>query len=125
MTMLVVAGLLLLMSLFHSIIGERFVLGPLKRTENLPAMWGSQQIFFVTIQATWHLVSALWLGIAVTLVAFHIYPGMTAQAFLLVFAVLFGGLAVVPFLTGATKHKTWIVFGLIAVLLGWSAAVWT
>ena len=124
MTMLIVAGLLLLMSLFHSIIGERFVLGPLKRTENLPSMWGSQQLFFVTIQATWHLVSALWLGIAVTLVAFHIYPGLSAQAFLLVFAVLFSGLAAVPFLTRSTKHKTWIVFLLIAGLLGWSAFSW-
>ncbi len=124
MAMLIVAGLLVLMSVFHSIIGERFVLRPLKRSETLPTLWNSQHMMFVTIQATWHLVSVLWLGIAVCLVVFYKEPGMAAQAFLGIFALLFAGLALVPFLTKATKHKTWIVFLLIAVLLGWSALTW-
>ncbi|MEO1658025.1 MAG: hypothetical protein AAFR65_09905 [Pseudomonadota bacterium] len=124
MAMLVVAGLLVLMSLFHSIIGERFILGPLKRTENLPKLWDSEHLFFVTIQATWHLVSGLWIAIAATLVAYYLYPEKAAQAFLAVFAVHFVGLAVVPFLTGSTKHKTWIVFLAMAGLLGWSAYTW-
>ncbi|MEM6912367.1 MAG: hypothetical protein AAF511_00160 [Pseudomonadota bacterium] len=124
MAMLVVAGLLVFMSFFHTFIGERYILGPLKRTDNLPEIMNSQRLFFVTIQATWHLVSVLWLGVAAQLMSLYFYPDMAGRSFLIIFAVLFSGLAVTPFLINATQYKTWIAFALIGGLFTWSALTW-
>ena len=93
--MLILAAVLrIVMSVFHTVVGERFVLGPIKQVDNLPTMWGSSLYTFRTIQATWHLVSAL-------------------------FAVL----AIVPLVWDSGKHKSYIPFGLISAALLASAFV--
>ena len=116
--MLIAAAVLLIcLAGFHTIIGERFVLGPIKRADNLPKMWGSRQATFRTIQATWHLVSVLWLGLAAQLFTLQLAPEVSATSFLIVFGVIFGVLAIVPLVWNAGKHKTWLPFGAIAALL--------
>jgi uncharacterized Tic20 family protein len=115
--------LLTLMAAFHTIIGERFVLQPIKKTAQLPKMWGSEQATFRTLQATWHLVSALWLGIAGVLIAIELEPENATRLTLFIFAGIFAALAIVPLIWNAGKHQTWIAFGLIAASLLAGAAM--
>ncbi len=105
------------MSVFHSLVGERAILRPIKQADNLPPMWGERLYTFRTIQATWHLVSALWLGLAVYLLAITFVPGSAVQVSLIVFGFLFAGLAIVPLIWDSGKHKSYIPFGLISAAL--------
>ncbi len=114
--LIVVSALLIALCLFHSILGEKFILQRVK-VETLPKMWNSHQATFRTIQATWHLVSVLWLGLALQFLIMTFRPDYGPQSLLIIFGVLFAGLAIVPLVWSAGKHKSWIAFGLIAVLL--------
>ena len=111
------AVLLVLLAIFHSVIGERLILQPVNKADNLPKIWNSRQATFRTIQATWHLVSILWLGIAAQLLMMQLNPAQAATSFLIVFGVIFGALAIMPLVWNAGKHKTWIPFGIICALL--------
>ncbi|MEO1243312.1 MAG: hypothetical protein AAFX54_15495 [Pseudomonadota bacterium] len=115
--LIVAAVLLILLAVFHSLVGERLILQPINRADNLPKIWNSRQATFRTIQATWHLVSILWLGAAAQLLTMQLYPALAMKSFLAVFGVIFGVLAVVPLVWNVGKHKTWIPFGLICALL--------
>ncbi|MEM6492947.1 MAG: hypothetical protein AAF650_01080 [Pseudomonadota bacterium] len=115
------AALLILMSVFHSLVGERAILRPIKEADNLPPMWGERLYTFRTIQATSHLVSALWLGLAVYFVALALAPGEAMRISLLTFGGLFAGLAIVPLMWNSGKHKSYIPFGLISAALFASA----
>jgi len=116
--MLIVAAILFgVLSWFHSVIGEKYILGPTHRAGNLPKIWGSREATFRTIQATWHLVTVMWLGLAATLLILHFQPENLAKGFLLVFGTIFAALTIVPFVFSAGKHKSWIAFGIIAAML--------
>lgn len=116
-----VAIALVLMSVFHTVVGERYILGPLSKSEGLPALWGSPLFLLRTIKATWHLVSGLWLGLAVYFASLALIPDLAIAVSLATFACLFGGLAIVPLVWPSGKHKSWIVFGLISLALGVAA----
>ncbi len=111
------AALLVLMSVFHSAVGERLILTPIRQADNLPKIWNSRQATFRTIQATWHLVSVLWLGLAAYLLALEFAPAQAAWLSLIIFGAIFGVLAIVPLVWESGKHKSWIPFGLISALL--------
>lgn len=113
----IVAILLILLSAFHSILGERLILQPITEANTVPKIWGSRQATFRTIQATWHLVSVLWLGIAAYVLTMQFYPQYIAKSFLIIFGIIFGALTIVPLVWSSGKHKSWVVFGLICILL--------
>ena len=113
----IVAALLLLISVFHSLVGERVILQRIKEADNLPKLWNSRQATFRTIQATWHLVTALWLGLAAQLVVMALRPDWAYQSLLIIFGLLFAVLTIVPLVWESGKHKSWIIFGSIAGLL--------
>jgi len=119
--LIIPAILLIFMTLFHTILGEKYVLGPIKTSNTLPKLWGSKETTFRTIQATWHLVSALWFGLAATLLAIQFFPALSIRLFLVIFGFLFAVLSIVPFVMKAGEHRTWIIFGTISALLFWSA----
>lgn len=112
-----VAILLILLSAFHSILGERLILQPINTADNLPKIWGSRQATFRTIEATWHLVSVMWLGLAAHLLTMEFFPQYMAKSFLIIFGIIFGVLTIVPLVWSSGKHKSWIAFGLICILL--------
>ena len=116
-----VALALALMSAFHSIVGERHILKPLSEAQGLPRLWGSQIFLFRTIKATWHLVSGLWLALAAYFLSLALAPDLAVFVSLAAFAILFGALAIIPLVWPSGKHKSWIVFGLIALALAASA----
>lgn len=111
-----VAVLLIILSGFHSIAGERLILGRIE-IQALPKIWGSHQATFRTIQATWHFVSALWLGLALQFLVMHFYPGYMFKAVLITFGVIFAFFTILPLIWSSGKHKSWIAFGLMSVLL--------
>lgn len=111
------AILLILMSVFHSILGERLILQPINNADNLPKIWGSRQATFRTLEASWHLVSVMWLGLAAHLLTLQFYPQYMDKSFQIIFGLIFGALAIVPLVWNSGKHKSWLVFGLISILL--------
>jgi len=115
--LIIVAILLISLSAFHSILGERLILQPIHKADNLPKIWGNRQATFRTIQATWHLVSILWLGLASHLLVINFYPEHETKSFLITFGVMFGFLTILPLVWSAGKHKSWIAFGMISILL--------
>ena len=116
--MLVAAAILLIvMSLFHSVVGERAILQPIKRADTLPPIWGSRLYTFRTIQATWHLVSALWLGLAIYFLALSLAPKEATRVSLLSFGVIFAILTIAPLVWDSGKHRSYIPFGLISAAL--------
>lgn len=122
--MLIIAAiLLLLLSAFHSILGEKLILKPTHKKDALPKIWGSRQATYRTLQATWHLVSILWIGLAAFLLAIEFHPVNVIKSFLIIFGVIFAALTILPLIWSAGKHKSWIAFGLISILLLWKAFV--
>lgn len=115
--LIIVALLLALMAIFHTVVGEKYILQPIKAADNLPKMWDSRKYTFRTIQATWHLVSILWLGLAGYLIGLEFAPARSDDFALVIFGTIFGGLAIVPLVWESGNHKSWIPFGLISVLL--------
>ena len=54
--MLIIAGcLLILLSLLHSVLGERFILIRLFRTTQLPPLYGSDAFTRATLRFAWHI----------------------------------------------------------------------
>jgi len=115
--LIIVATLLILLSAFHSLIGERQILQPINKADNLPKIWGNRQYTFRTIQATWHLVSILWSGIASYLLLIQFNPEKGTKGFLIIFGIIFAVLTILPLIWSAGKHKSWIAFGVISILL--------
>ena len=114
--MLLIAGLLtLLLSAVHSVVGERLVFAPLREG----GQWSEAALKllalrrWLSIRATWHLVSILATGLAALLLS-QALGGPDAQ-------LLMGGTFLVStvYWAAATRfgHPAWIILGVIAALL--------
>ena len=127
---LVVAAVLLIgMGLFHSILGERYILIRLFRRENLPRLFGSDWFTKRTLRFAWHLMTVAWWGLAaILLVLADHYGGPAPSTAPLVvgtdplrlighvIAVTLAIHAVVAFAGTRGRHLSWIVFGMAAAL---------
>lgn len=111
------AALIVLTAFAHSYLGERFLLIPLFRRDNLPRLLGSDQFTKGTLRFAWHITSVTWVAIAVVLVfddqhsALFLYS-ISAATF--ISAVLAAGYT-------RGKHLSWVVFLAIALLTFLSA----
>ncbi|MFC3034070.1 hypothetical protein ACFOEE_16315 [Pseudoalteromonas fenneropenaei] len=102
------ALLLVLVSVAHSYLGERYILQRLFKRE-LPKLFGSDDFTKRTLRFAWHLTSVAWLGFAVILLILaepnakvEMIAQVIAITFLLHFAMaLFGSRG---------KHLSWLVF---------------
>jgi hypothetical protein len=121
--MLLVAGLMAaLIGLAHSVLGERLLLGPLFRRDDLPKLLGSATFARRTLRFAWHLTTVLLWGVAVMVIVLSLAPvnpqsGCTLQVLALTFAVC----ALVSLIGARAKHFSWWVFLIIAVLLWFGA----
>lgn len=117
---LIAAVLLVLVGLFHSVIGGKRLIAPIINREDLPVILGSIEMSRVTLRAGWHLLTVFWFALAAILLArlTAIAPFET-----LVFAVfgasfLLSGFAAA--VLGRGKHLSWLFFlpiGAILVLM--------
>ncbi|WP_125716682.1 hypothetical protein [Pseudoalteromonas rubra] len=112
----IAAALLILVSLAHSYLGERFILIRLFKRDNLPELFGSSVFTIRTLRFAWHLTSIAWLGFAALLIALaspKFAPTMLLQIIAATF-VLHSALALV---LSRGKHWSWLLFAVVSVLL--------
>ena len=121
--MLLVAGLLsALIGIAHSVLGEKLVLGPLFRREDLPKLLGSTTFARQTLRFTWHLTTVLLLGIGAVVVDLSLSPPVsTSTCVIQVLAATFTVCSLLSLIGARAKHFSWWVFLIIAVLLWFGA----
>lgn len=107
------ASILLLTSVLHSVLGERFILQPLFRRNDLPTLFGDPVFVARTLRFVWHLFSIAFVGLAGILIA------VAAQAS---DAVLTGAVsaaaaasAVVTAAISRGRHFSWVAFAAVAI----------
>lgn len=112
------ASILLLTSALHSVLGERFILQPVLRRDDLPRLFGNRDFVPQTLRFVWHLFSIAFVGLAVVLMALAaeaprgVLTGVissTAAASALVAAAISRG-----------RHLSWVAFAAVAIAT-WSA----
>jgi len=121
--MLLVAGLLsALIGIAHSVLGERFLLGPLFERGDLPKLLGSAAFARRTLRFTWHLTTVLLLGIGVMVMILSLAPLDSQSACILrVLAITFAVCSLLSLIGARARHFSWWVFLIISVLLWFGA----
>ncbi|MCG7563804.1 hypothetical protein [Pseudoalteromonas sp. McH1-42] len=114
------ATLLILVSLAHSYLGERFILMRLFKRDNLPKLFGSSDFTIRTLRFAWHLTSIAWLGFAALLIALA-SPGSTPATLLHITALTFALHSLLALGLSKGKHWSWILFAVVSVLLAVTA----
>ena len=110
----VAAVLAALLGAAHSLLGERFVLGPLFQRGHLPKLMGSAGFTGQVLRFTWHVTTALLWGLAAILWLLSSgSPGGIGAIVAWTFAVCFA----IALLGSRGKHFSWFVFLAIAVLV--------
>ncbi|MCG7535167.1 hypothetical protein [Pseudoalteromonas sp. OOF1S-7] len=112
----IAAALLMLVSLAHSYLGERYILTRLFKRNNLPHLFGSSDFTIRTLRFTWHLTSVAWLGFAALLIALAA-PEFTHTHLLYITAVTFTLHSLIALFISKGKHWSWLLFALVSMLL--------
>jgi hypothetical protein len=113
------ALLLAALGLFHSILGERYIVRRLLRRDNLPRLFGGDSFTKATIRYAWHLLTLWALGVALVLLGWSRGAPQdvdsNAAGFL---ALTFAASAVWGIVATRGRHLSWLVLLLIAVFIG-------
>ena len=112
------AVLSVLIGFAHSVLGEKLVLGPLFRRNELPKLLGSATFTRNVLRFTWHLTTVLAVGIGVV-IAYLASTPLTSQSMwvLRILSLTFGASTLVSLIGARGKHFSWWVFLIITVLL--------
>ncbi len=108
------AATLVLTSIAHSVLGERFILRPLVRRSQLPKLFGDELFLPRTVRFVWHLFSILLLGLATLLLATTNEQVPTAT-FLRIISATAAACAVVAAAISRGRHLSWLAFSGVAV----------
>ena len=111
--LLAAAILTVLVGAAHSYLGERFILIPLSRREDLPRLLGDVQLTKHTLRLAWHITTVLALGFAAQLVS---VDRVGVGTLVRIFAVASAGSGVIALVVSRGKHLSWIFFFAIAGL---------
>jgi hypothetical protein len=121
MLLYLAAALLVLVGLFHTVIGGRKLIAPIVAREDLPVILGSVEMSRITLRAGWHVLTLFWLGLAALFVGMALGIAATEQMLFATFAVVFaisGGAALA---LSRGKHLSWIFFFPLSGICGWLA----
>lgn len=116
----VAASLAAALGLFHSVLGERYILVRLFRREDLPKLFGGVEFTIRTLRFAWHLTTiAVW-GFAALLV---LLAGGSASAANVAAAigVTFLACGVLTLILSRARHLAWVVLlaiGSVALYAG-------
>jgi len=111
------AAVIVLLAIAHSYLGERILIGPLQRRDDLPPMMGDTTLSKRTLRFAWHVTSVLALGLAGLLLLLARYEQDTLTAARIIAATLaLSGLLSLVIARG--RHPAWILF-FAAALLAW------
>ena len=116
-SLLIAAGLTILLAAAHSYLGERYILIRLFRRDNLPKLLGGVEFTKLTLRFAWHITSVAWLGLASLIVILAPSPGATQLTQARAIAGVFGVSGVAALLGSRGRHLSWVVFLTIAALV--------
>jgi hypothetical protein len=111
----IAASLIVIVSVAHSYLGERYILVRLFRRNDLPKLFGSAAFTARTLRFAWHITSIAWLGLAAVLVVLA-HPPASSSALGLVVGCTFLAHGVVALVGSRGKHLSWPVFLAIGIL---------
>lgn len=116
-SLLAAALLAILVGIAHSLLGERNILEPLFRLQDLPEVRGSRDYMAWTLRAAWHLTTVFIFGMAVVLAnqALIASPLRNSSTIRLI-SVTFISAGLITLAITRGRHLAWILFLLIAVL---------
>lgn len=121
MLSLIAAVLLVLVGLFHSVLGGQRLIAPIVAREDLPAILGSRTMSRVTLRAGWHLLTVMWFALAAILVLDQLAVAEFRQLTLGVFGGTFVFCGVMALILSRGKHLSWAFFFPIGGILLWQA----
>jgi hypothetical protein len=104
----VAAALMAFLAVAHSIIGERRLIGPLARRDDLPRLFGGIRFSGATLRFAWHVTSILGLGVAAVLLALALGASDAVIACTIGVTLIVSGVLPLVFTRG--RHLAWAVF---------------
>lgn len=115
--MLLIGTLLLfIIGIFHSYLGEKYLLIRLFRREDLPKILGSDWFTKRVLRFAWHLTTLAWWGFSAILYVLS-SPNVNVQNdILIIIAVVFVLSGMVSLLFTRGKHLSWLFFFTIAAI---------
>jgi len=115
--MLITAAILILLTcIAHSYLGERYILTRLFRRE-LPKLFGDDSFTKGVLRFCWHLLSVVWLGMAVILVMAAGAPESDFRTgSLMTIGIVMLLSAPFPLVLTRGRHLSWVMFMLIGGL---------
>jgi hypothetical protein len=116
-SLLIAAGLTMVLAAAHSYLGERYILIRLFRRDNLPKLLGGVEFTKQTLRFAWHITSLAWLGLAALLLLMSSSAGAAHRPQARVIAAVFGLSGVAALLGSRGRHLSWVVFLAIAALV--------
>lgn len=114
------ATTLLITSVLHSLLGERFILKPLVGHQDLPMLFGDRQFLPRTLRFVWHLFSIAFVGLAAILIA--VAAGGSTTSLLNIVSATAASSAVVTATVSRGRHLSWVAFASVA-LASWLASL--
>ena len=116
----VAASLAAALGLFHSVLGERYILVRLFRREDLPKLFGGVEFTIRTLRFAWHLTTiAVW-GFAALLVLLARGSASAANVAAAI-GVTFLACGVLTLILSRARHLAWVVLlaiGSVALYAG-------
>jgi hypothetical protein len=113
--------LIVVVSIAHSYLGERYILIRLFRREDLPRLRGSDHFTKQTLRFAWHITSVAWLGLGAVLLALLVPQNRAMIAMLVSGTFLLH--ALVTGVASRGRHYAWIIFLAIAGLSAYAASL--
>ena len=120
MAIWIASGLIVIMSLAHSYLGERYILGRLFR-QSLPPLFGDDSFTKQTLRFVWHLMTVMGFGLAALLLLWAQGHGGSSYTLYLI-AGLFVIMALFPLFMTRGRHLSWVVMLVIGILCFYAAA---
>jgi uncharacterized membrane protein HdeD (DUF308 family) len=114
------AGMTLILGLIHSFLGEKLIITPLLKLDNLPHILGSDFLMKRTLRFAWHLMSiAVWALGAILVVLALVPLGVTDIFILHIIAATFLVSGIVSLVVAQGRHFSWYSFLFMAGLIWW------
>jgi len=101
---------------FHSLLGERSILVPLFRREDLPRLSGSDLFTKRILRFAWHLTSVAWWGFAAIMLSLAAHPTSSASEVSRILSATFVASGLIILMASRGRHFGWPVFLAIGAL---------
>ena len=118
--LLVAALLAFAVGVAHSLLGERYILGPLLRGGGVPPLFGGPEFTARTLRFAWHLTTIAWWGFAAVLILLA-RDAVSPRSLSAVVAATFLLSGAVTFFVSRGRHHAWIVFLTIGAICFYAA----